>query len=333
MSLKDKLIKNSKIKETSLIMESKIWSVKETLITRIPALNLALSGDLYGGMVPGVLQIAGKSRRFKSKFALEIADTFIKKFSEGVVLIYDSEFGMPKSYYNGMTTENIIHSPITTVEQLKFDMASQLKLVDPDSKDKLLVVVDSLGNLPSTKEMEDAEKGNDVTDMTRAKGIRSYFRVIGATLNIKEVYLIVINHTYDPTVGMSKAEIVGGGGGPVYNANGIWIIGVNTEKDKDGTTTGFQFNININKSRFVRQNMKIPVEVTFEEGIKKWSGMLDLAVESGHVIRPNAQRYALATKPEETFYRKDIEDNDAFMETLMKTDFPLWCKNTFQYKD
>src|ERR1700735_481094 len=101
MSLKSKLLKKTTIEETASLEMSKVYEPKDIITTGIPALNVALSGDLFGGMGPGVLQIAGKSKMFKSKFALLIAECFQKKFPEGVVLIYDSEFGMPESYFNG----------------------------------------------------------------------------------------------------------------------------------------------------------------------------------------------------------------------------------------
>jgi RecA/RadA recombinase len=339
LSIRDKLLKNSSITETSILKESKIFLPKDLLITDVPALNIALSGQLDSGMGPGLLQIAGASKRFKSKFALLIANIFIKKFPNGAILFYDSEFGTPNTYFNDFDNEaikNIIHSPVTTIEQLKHDIIKQISEVSTKDGDKIFIIIDSLGNLSSRKEVEDAIKSAEQpVDMTRAKTIKSLFRLVGPLLPIKEIYLVVINHTYQ-TLELYSTEKVGGGTGTEYNSNGIWIIGAskNTEgQGADRELVGFDFNIKVEKSRFVKQGTKIPITVSFDSGIDKWSGLLQLGVEAGYIIKPTAQTYALAHKPEEAFKEKKLVGNDAFFQSLLKdTDFPSWVEKQFVLK-
>ena len=334
MSLKSKLLKKSTIEETASLEASKIWSPKDIISTDIPALNVALSGDLNGGMGPGILQIAGKSKMFKSKFALLIGDAFQKKFSDGVVLIYDSEFGTPKSYYNGMTTDNIIHSPVVEIEELSHDIITQFDEVDSKENDKLLVIIDSLGNLASRKEVADAREGNDVVDLTRSKKIKSLFRLIGPRVGVKDIYVIVINHTYDTIEKYSK-QVVGGGTGTIYNSNGIWLITSSKETEgegKDRETVGFDFNIKIEKSRFVKQDSKIPITVNFDSGVYKYSGLLEMALEAKILIRPTLQKWAFASSPTDTFKKDEIDDK-VYEKILADKNFQEWVRQTYKYKD
>lgn len=338
MSLKDKILERSTIAETSVIQNSKIYKEKDLIITDIPAINIALSGRIYGGMGPGLLQIAGETKKFKSKFGLLIADSFMKKFEEGVVLVYDSEWGTPESYYGGMNLGNIVHSPVVDIEQLIHDITVQLDGISVKDNDKLLIILDSLGNLASKKEFDDALKikkdknGNVVDapkDMTRAQRIKSLFRIIGPRIPVKEIYMIVINHTYK-TMEMYSTDVVGGGSGTLYNSNIIWIVTSSKNKDSQQDTVGFDFNIKIEKSRFIKQESKIPITVSFDSGIDKWSGLLDLGVDAGYIIRPSKQSYSLASDPNSEYSRKQLIGNDEFFKKLLEnTDFPKWVEREF----
>jgi hypothetical protein len=328
LKLLERLQKNSTIAETALLEHSILWEKKDIIVTRIPMLNVALSGSFDGGMGPGLLQIAGASKRFKSKFALEIADSFLKQFPDGVVLFYDTEFGTPQAYFGDMNKGNILHSPVANLEVMTHDLVKQFDGIE--RTDRVLVIIDSLGNAPSIKEAADALAGKGTTDMTRAKAIKSMFRIIGPSIGLKNIYMIVINHTYK-TLELYAKEVVGGGTGTEYNSNGIWIIGAEKNTEGEGKARellGFNFKIKVEKSRFVKQDKVIPITVSFDSGIHKWSGMLDLAVDLGYVVRPTAQKYSLAHKPE--ISAKLIDLDDSFYQSLMNdTDFPLAVQKEF----
>ena len=285
MSLMDKLKKNSTIKDTSILTESKFFTTKDLIQTSVPALNVALSGRLDGGLTPGLTVFAGPSKHFKTAFSLLLAKSYLDKYDDAVVLFYDSEFGTPQAYFDtfGIDTERVIHTPITDIEQLKHDVMSQMNGIERG--DHVIVVIDSVGNLASKKEVEDALDGKSVADMTRAKQMKSLFRMVTPHLTIKDIPMVVVNHTYQTMEMFSKA-VVSGGTGIYYSADNIYIIGRQQEKTGQDLT-GYNFIINVEKSRFVREKSKIPVEVSFEGGISKWSGLLDMAMESGHVIKPN----------------------------------------------
>ena len=119
MSLKEKLIKNSTIDLTSTLTESKIFTKKDIIPTPVPMINVALSGTVDGGLTPGVTMLAGPSKHFKTGFALLMASSFLKKYKDGVILFYDSEFGTPQSYFQtfNIPFDSVVHTPVTDVEE------------------------------------------------------------------------------------------------------------------------------------------------------------------------------------------------------------------------
>jgi len=333
-SLMEKLAKNSTIKATSNIMDSKVFGKKEMSPTPVPMVNVALSGRIDGGLTPGLLMLAGPSKHFKSAFALLMAAAYQKKYPEAVVLFYDSEFGTPQSYFESFDVDmdRVIHTPITDVEQLKFDIMQQLDGLD--KKDKVCIVIDSIGNLASKKEVEDAMSGKSVADMSRAKQMKSLFRMVTPHLNLKDIPLVAVNHTYKD-IGLYPKDIVSGGTGAYYSADAIWIIGRQQEK-VDKEIAGYHFIINIEKSRHVREKAKIPVSVTFEGGISKWSGLMDVAEAGGYIVKPKVGWYE-AVDPstgevlcDKMMRAKEIADNKEFWLMMFeKTDIATFIKEKY----
>ena len=329
MSVLDKLKKSSTIKETSILSKSQFFTEKDMIQTDVPMVNVALSGSLDGGITPGLTMFAGPSKHFKTAFALLMASAYMKKYKDAVVLFYDSEFGTPQSYFEtfNIDTERVLHTPITDVEQLKHDIMNQLQSIE--KTDRVIIILDSIGNLASKKEVEDSIEGKSVADMSRAKQIKSLFRMITPHLTLKDIPMVVVNHTYKE-IGMFPKDIVGGGTGSYYSADTIWILG--RQQEKTGTElTGYNFIINVEKSRYVREKSKIPVTVSFDGGINKWSGLLDIALEGNFVAKPSNGWYAKVdqetgevlekkrfddTQTEE--FWKDILANERFREFVRK---------------
>jgi RecA/RadA recombinase len=332
MSLMDKLKKNSTIKDTAILTESKFFQTKDLIQTSVPALNVALSGRLDGGLTPGLTVFAGPSKHFKTAFSLLLAKSYLDKYEDAVVLFYDSEFGTPQAYFDtfAIDTSRVIHTPITDIEQLKHDVMSQMNGIERG--DHVIVVVDSVGNLASKKEVEDALDGKSVADMTRAKQMKSLFRMVTPHLTIKDIPMVVVNHTYQTMEMFSKA-VVSGGTGIYYSADNIYIIGRQQEKTGQDLT-GYNFIINVEKSRFVREKSKIPVEVSFEGGISKWSGLLDMAIESGHVIKPSNgwyQRVDMSTGEavEPKARKTDTQKKDFWLPILSDQTFMDWISKRY----
>lgn len=333
MSLKDKLIKNSTIDMTSTLTDSKVYTKKDVIPTPVPMINVALSGSIDGGITPGLTMLAGPSKHFKTGFALLLASSFLRKYKDGVILFYDSEFGTPQGYFKtfGIDFDSVVHTPITDIEELKFDIMTQMKNIERG--DKVMIIIDSIGNLASKKEVEDALEQKSVADMTRAKQLKSLFRMITPHLSLKDIPMAVINHTYK-TMELYAKDVVGGGTGSYYGSDNIWILG--RQQDKDGTEIqGYHFVINVEKSRYVKEKSKIPITVSFEGGINRWSGLLDVALDGGYIAKPKNGWYAVVDKTTgelkaPNMRAADIVDNKEFWVEIFKTtDFAKYIENKY----
>jgi len=256
----------------------------------------------------------------------------MEKYPEAVMLFYDSEFGSPQAYFNQfeIDTSRVLHTPITNVEELKFDLIGQLEELDRD--DKVIVVIDSIGNLASKKEMEDALNEKSVADMSRAKALKGLFRMSTPYLAMKNIPLLAVNHTYKE-IGLFPRDIVGGGTGIYYSADAIWILG--RRQNKKGTeVTGYDFVINIEKSRFVKEKSKIPITVNWEGGVAQYSGLLDVALAGGYVHKPSNGWYEpLHPVTGEVLGRKvrqgETEGAFFWLDIFEKTDFKEFIKKQF----
>ena len=333
MSLLNKLKKSSRISESDILSDSKFFSEKEQTPTSVPMINVALSGSMKGGISSGLTVLAGPSKHFKTSFALLMASSYLEKNDDAVLLFYDSEFGSPQSYFKsfGIDTSRVLHSPVTNIEELKFDLVNQLNEIE--RTDKVIVVIDSVGNIASKKELDDAMNEKSVVDMTRAKALKGLFRMITPQLTMKDIPLLAVNHTYMEQ-GLFPKAIVSGGTGVMYSADNVWIIG--RQQDKKGTEIqGYHFIINVEKSRFVREKSKIPISVSWDGGIEKWSGLLDVALESGYVRKPKNGWYQ-AMNPEtgeelSQNLREAQTMNRQFWEKIFeKTDFESYIEKRFK---
>lgn len=336
MALIDRLLKNSTIKHTALIKDSKVFGKKEVAPTDVPLINTALGGSLNGGVTPGLLTIAGPSRHFKSAFALILASAYLKKYPDAFILFYDSEFGSPESYFKAFDVDmdRVIHTPIRNVEELKFDIVAQLEGLEKG--DHVFILIDSIGNLASKKEVEDAKDQKSVADMSRAKALKSLWRIVTPELMMKDLPLVNVNHTYKE-IGLYPKDIVSGGTGGIYSSDAIWIVG--RAQEKDGTDlSGYKFTINIEKSRHVKEKSKLPITVSFDGGVKKWSGMLDLAQDGGFVAKPSRGWYQQINPETGEFledkkkYREaELLDNDDFWNEIFDTtNFAQYIEKRFK---
>lgn len=333
MSIMDKLKKNSKIGTSATLSQSKFFGVKELIDTGVPMINVALSGDLNGGLSSGLTVLAGPSKHFKTSFALLMAAAYQRAKPDSVVLFYDSEFGSPQSYFDsfGMDLDRVLHTPITNVEELKFDLIAQLEGLDAD--DDVVIVIDSIGNLASKKELEDAINEKAVADMSRAKALKGLFRMCTPYLAMKNIPMLAINHTYKE-IGLFPKDIVSGGTGVYYSADNIWIIG--RRQNKTGTeVTGYDFIINVEKSRFVKEKSKIPVSVSWDGGIEPYSGLLEVGLAGGFVVKPSNGWYqrvdtATGSVVDGKVREKDTREPEFWEDILASDKFQEYVQGLYQ---
>lgn len=330
MGMVDRLLKASTVKATDTMKDSELFKPKDFAPTLVPAVNLVLSGKFSGGVTRGLTIFAGVSKNFKTAFTLLLVRAYLDKYEDAVCLFYDTEFGAPQDYFNtfGIPLEKVVHTPIHNLEEMTHDLMAQLQEIKKD--DHVIIIVDSFGNVASKKEVDDAIKGEDKADMTRAKKLKGLFRMVLPYLNTNDIPMIGVGHTYQTLEQYSK-QILSGGTGVYYGANDIFFVG--RQQDKNEATKvieGYNFILNVEKSRFVREKLKVGIEVSFEGGISVWSGLLELALESGHVIKPKVGWYQKASDEGKNYREKDMNTAEFWMPLLEDSTFNDFVENKFQ---
>lgn len=319
--LLDKIRKNT-IVDAQILQNSRYFlsSDNEAYPTRVPILNLASTGSFKnGGLLKGITMLAAPPQHFKTSVMIEGMFAFqegckTEKIEDYYIVFYDSEKGATVKFFEnaGIDTSKIDHRFVTSVEQLRSDIANLLN--DIEIGDKIMICIDSLGMLPSLKEVADALSESDKADMTRAKIIKSLIRIITPHVNIKGIPVIIVNHSYQ-SMELFPKEIVSGGRGAQYAGHTVWTITKAQEKEGD-ELAGFRFTINAHKSRYVKEYAKFPITVLFATGIQKYSGIFDLALEYGYITSPKKGFYA-RKGIEESKRRASLEDDEVFMESLL----------------
>lgn len=332
MSLRDRIKKASLLGATDLV-KSDIFADEVFIDTGIPALNIALSGDLDGGLTRGMTMFAGPSKHFKTLFGLMCVVAYMKHYKDAECSFLDNEKGSTPSYWKnfGADLGRILYTFVANIEKLKIEAVAQLEVVEKD--DRIIYFVDSIGNLASKTEMKDAVEGEAKEDAgRRAKECKSLLRTIAPYVNEKNVPMIVIGHTYNTLEKYSKA-VVSGGTGPYYNCNNIIVVGRKQLKDGDDKI-GSIFVLKVEKSRFVIEGKAIEMKVSYENGIYKYSGLLNLALESGHVVNSKPGYYVRSgiegDKPvKESYIDQSV---DFWTPILADPAFKQFVRDTYQLK-
>ena len=335
MSLMKKILKNSSIANIAQLDKQELLLNAINVQTPIPALNLAFSGQLDVGYGSDFMLLAGKSKSFKTFFALIMAKAFLDKYDDSIVLFYDSEFGASSKYFEsiGIDPSRVAHIPIMDIEEFKFDLIKQVESIDAKTE-KVFILVDSIGNLASKKEKETTLAEKSTVDLTRNRELKSLSRMVTPYLKSKNIPMVCIAHTYADMSNPYGGEIVSGGRGIEYSASTIFIVSKRQEKD-GADLVGYQFVITVEKSRYVREKSKIPITVTFEGGIEKWSGLLEIALESGHVIKPSMGWYSRVNKTtgeveEKKWRAKDTNSSEFWSAIFADKTFNEWIKNRYK---
>jgi len=311
-----------------ILTNSPFVKEKDIIKTSIPLLNIALSGNATeGGWMPGLTIFGGERATFKTKIALELVRSYLDKHKDGVCVFYDSEFGASFQYFqdSGINTDRVIHVGIEHVENLKFDMSK--KLDEINRGDKVVFIVDSIGMLASKKEIEDAIEEKSVADMSRAKALRSFFRIITPKLNMKDLHCVVIAHTYQ-TMEMYAKTIISGGTAPMYAANEVFVISKSKEREEK-LLVGYDFTLNVMKSRTIMEESKFPISVNREEGVMRNSGLIEISLEAGILTKPKQGWFQF--EGTEKLYRYDdlLRNNDIWDEIIKRDGFSSYVKNHY----
>jgi RecA/RadA recombinase len=259
--------------------------------------NALLSGSIFGGM-PGnkITAIAGEAATGKTFFALGIVKSFLEKHPDAGVIYFESESAISKDMIEGrgVDSKRMVVVPVATVQEFR---SQSIKIVDKyleqaeDKRKPLMFVLDSLGMLSTTKEMEDTAAGKETRDMTRSQIVKSTFRVLTLKLGKANIPMIMTNHTYDVIGSMFPQKEMGGGSGLKYAASSIVYLG--KRKEKDGTEViGNVIHCKNYKSRLTKENAQIDVRLTYKQGLDRHYGLLELGEEAG-VFKKVSTRYEM----------------------------------------
>jgi hypothetical protein len=324
-----KLLNNTTVDSTATIDKSRFFKDIDFIQTQVPAINVAFSGLLDGGISSGFTIFAAPSKHFKTAFLMLCIRAYFDKYEDASCLFYDNEYGAPQSYFEsfGIDISRVVHTPIKTIEELKFDVVKQFEGLELG--DHVIVVVDSLGNLASKKEIEDAINQNSVADMTRAREAKGFVRTAIGYLKPLDIPMIAAGHVYKE-LSLFPKEILSGGTGYYLLAQNIFFISRSQQKNKTtNEIEGWNYNLSVEKSRLVKEKSKISLEVSYEEGINSWSGLLEMALETGHV--ENLKQGQYSKKGEEKVYSKDKTNTRSFWESILQDEtFKLAVKNLYQ---
>lgn len=224
MSIMDKMLKSGAVKGTDVLSKSRFFDKKNPIQTELPIVNIAFSGSVDGGLIPGLTVLAGASKSFKTLLGLYCMKAYLNKHKKGIALLYDSEYGITPEYLEsyGIDLDRVLHIPIEDIEELKFDLVKRLDAIGKG--DEVFILIDSVGNLASKKEVEDALAEKSVADMTRAKQLKSLFRMVTPKITKRDIPCVAINHIYQE-IGLFPKNIVSGGcvvaGTEIQTPNGL----------------------------------------------------------------------------------------------------------------
>lgn len=277
-------------------------------------LNALLSGSIYGGVPDNkITAFAGESATGKTFFVLGIVRAFLDKNENGAVVYYDTEAAVTKAMMEsrGIDTSRVIIAEPDTIQKFK---THALKLIEAyekqpeDTRPKMMFVLDSLGLLSTSKEMEDSLDGKDVRDMTKSQVIKAAFRVLTLKLAKVKVPMLVTNHVYEVIGSYVPTKELGGGTGLKYAASTIAMLSKKKEKDGDGDIIGNQIKIKTYKSRLSKENQDATVLLTYDKGLDRYFGLLELA-EKYNIIKKVSTRYELPDGRK--VFGKEINTNPA----------------------
>jgi len=258
--------------------------------------NALLSGSLYGGLPANkITAIAGESATGKTFFTLGLVKRFLDMNPKAGVIYFESESALTSEMLRerGIDVSRVIHMPVSTVEEFRHQAVKILEKYGEESEPRppLMMCLDSLGMLSTTKEMADISDDTGKRDMTKAQVIKGAFRVLTLMLAKVNVPFIVTNHVYDQIGTMFPTKVMGGGSAMQYAASSIVFL--SKRKEKDGTEViGNIIHCKMNKSRLTKENKMVDVLLTYKDGLHKYYGLLEMAEAAG-IFKKVSTRYEL----------------------------------------
>ena len=295
--LKD-IIKSTGNEYASLVEDGvEAGDVESFIDTGSYIFNALLSGSIYGGLPSNkLLALAGESATGKTYFLMGIVKNFLDANPDAGVIYFESESAITKQMVidRGIDAKRMVIVPVTTVQEFR---TQAIKVIDTylaqneADRKPIFLCLDSLGMLSTSKEVADSSDGKETRDMTRAQVLKAAFRVLTLKLGKAKIPMVVTNHTYDVVGSMFPTKEMGGGSGLKYAASSI--IYLSKKKEKDGTeVVGNIVHCKNHKSRLTVENKMVDVRLTYDKGLDKYYGLLELA-EKYDIFKKVSTRYEL----------------------------------------
>ena len=333
--LKD-IIKETGNEYASLVSDGASGDVDSFIDTGSYIFNALLGGSIHRGLPSNkITAIAGESATGKTFFVLGMCKNFLDKNPDGGVIFFESESAITKEIIEerGIDSSRMVVMPVTTVQEFRHQSLTVLeKYSQQDAKEKkpLLLVLDSLGMLSTTKEIEDTQDGKETKDMTRAQIVKAAFRVLTLKLGKAKVPLIITNHTYDVIGSMFPQKEMGGGSGLKYAASSI--VYLSKRKEKDGTEViGNIIHCKNYKSRLTKENKVVDVRLTYSKGLDRYYGLLDLALKH-NIFKQVSTRIELPDGTK-TFGKTINNDPKKYFTKEILEQLDGVCSKEFKYGD
>jgi RecA/RadA recombinase len=316
----------------SIMGDSNFFKDRSNVSTPLPILNIAFSGEVDKGFGAGLTMFTGDSGCYKSLLTLYCLKSYLDTYEDACAFFYDSEFGIDSTYLEsfGIDPDRVMHIPIKHIEELKQDIYAKLDAIKRG--EHFFFFIDSIGNLMSKKTVDDIEDEKNTNDMSRAKALKPLFALMTNGANMKDVPIIVINHSYETQELFSKT-VIGGGKSATYNPNIIFNMTRRKDVGTDKTVTGFEFSISVLKSRIIKAFSKLSFDVSYDYGIEPNSGLLDLAVEGGF-IKSAGGWYQLVDDDKNPIGNKlresALTDTGFYDDLLKNSEFKDFVKKTYK---
>jgi RecA/RadA recombinase len=297
-------------------------------------LNALMSGSLYGGLPSNkITALAGESATGKTYFLMGIVKSFLDKNPNAGVIYFESESAITRNMVvdRGIDPKRMVIFPVTTVQEFR---TQALKVLDgylaqnESERNPLFLCLDSLGMLSTTKEVEDTADGKETRDMTRAQVLKAAFRVLTLKLARAKVPLVVTNHTYDVVGSMFPTKEMGGGSGLKYAAGSI--IYLSKRKEKEGTEViGNIIHCKNHKSRLTKENKVVDVRLTYDKGLDRYYGLLELA-EKYEIFKKVSTRFELPDGSKQ-FGKTILNDPETYFTEDIMHQLDLAAETEFKY--
>ena len=296
--------------------------------------NALVSGSIFGGVSGNkITAIAGESSTGKTFFSLAVVKNFLDNHPDGYCLYFDTEAAITKSLLEsrGLDTSRVVVVNVVTVEEFR---TKALKAVDlymkkPEGeRNPCMFVLDSLGMLSTSKEINDVLNDKEVRDMTKSQLIKGAFRMLTLKLGQANVPLLVTNHTYDVIGAYVPTKEMGGGSGLKYAAS--TIIYLSKKKEKDGTeVVGNIIKAKTAKSRLSKENKEVEIRLYYDErGLDRYYGLLELG-EIGGLWKNAAGRYEINGK--KIFGKEILKNPDQYFTEEVMQKLDEIAKEEFSY--